>query len=271
MALVLFTGATSLIVEGTAFNDPAGFFFILLGLYLTGGGANALNQCFERDIDARMNRTKKRRPLPLGNLSVVQAFSFSILISIAGVMVFGFLLNWFSAFLALGTILFYSLFYTLWLKPNTAQNIVIGGIAGSMGPVIAWAAAAGSLSAVPVLLFLIVFFWTPPHFWALALYYKDDYKEINMPMMPVVKGEDSTLTQILVYSLLLFVVTMLLAFVSFSYVYMTAAVLSGALFVQKCFITRKKKSRSRYIDLFKYSIVYLFILFAAIIFDGIVV
>lgn len=186
-------------------------------------------------------------------------------------MVFGFLLNWFSAFLALGTILFYSLFYTLWLKPNTAQNIVIGGIAGSMGPVIAWAAAAGSLSAVPVLLFLIVFFWTPPHFWALALYYKDDYKEINMPMMPVVKGEDSTLTQILVYSLLLFVVTMLLAFVSFSYVYMTAAVLSGALFVQKCFITRKKKSRGRYIDLFKYSIVYLFILFAAIIFDGIVV
>ena len=268
MTLVLFTGTTALLLEKSALSNPAQFALILLGLYLTGGGANALNQCFERDIDSQMERTKTRRPLPLGILSVPEAFLFSISISTAGFFLFGVFFNWFSAFIALGTVLFYSLFYTLWLKPNTVQNIVIGGIAGSMAPVIAWAAATGSLAIIPWLLFLIVFFWTPPHFWALALYYKDDYIAVNMPMMPAVRGDKSTLSQIVLYSLLLFITSMSLLLFEFGMLYFTVAFISGSVFIYKSFQAKQRQSKPLYIGLFKYSIIYLFIIHIAIIVDG---
>ena len=268
MLLVLFTGGTALVVEGAVLSRPFDVLLILLGLYLTGGGANALNQCFERDLDAQMERTRKKRPLPLGKLTTVEAFVFSTTISIAGVLLFGLLFNWLSALIVFSTILFYSLFYTLWLKPNTPQNIVIGGIAGSMAPIIAWAAVTGSISLTPVILFLIVFFWTPPHFWALALYYKDDYKLLKMPMMPVIKGDDSTLSQMLLYSFLLFGVTLLLIFTDFGMIYFVIAVTSGAVFVWKCFVTKRLKTRKSYIGFFKYSILHLFLLFTIIIING---
>ncbi len=271
MTLVLFTGTTALLLEKSALGNPAQFALILLGLYLTGGGANALNQCFERDIDSQMKRTRTRRPLPLGLLSVREAFLFSISISVAGFFLFGVFFNWFSAFIALGTVLFYSLFYTLWLKPNTVQNIVIGGIAGSMAPVIAWAAATGSLTIIPWLLFLIVFFWTPPHFWALALYYKDDYIAINMPMMPAVHGDKSTLFQIVLYSLLLFITSMSLLLFDFGMLYFIVAFISGSVFIYKSFQAKQQHSKPLYIGLFKYSIVYLFIIHIAIIVDGFII
>ncbi len=271
MTLVLFTGTTALLLEKSALSNPTQFALILLGLYLTGGGANALNQCFERDIDSQMERTKTRRPLPLRILSVPEAFLFSVSISTVGFFLFGVFFNWFSAFIALGTVLFYSLFYTLWLKPNTVQNIVIGGIAGSMAPVIAWAAATGSLTIIPWLLFLIVFFWTPPHFWALALYYKDDYIAVNMPMMPTVRGDKSTLSQIVLYSLLLFITSMSLLLFEFGMLYFTVAFISGSVFIYKSFQAKQRQSKQLYIGLFKYSIIYLFIIHIAIIVDGFII
>ncbi len=268
MTLVLFTGTTALLLEKSVLSSPFHFFLILLGLYLTGGGANALNQCFERNIDAQMKRTKERRPLPRGLLSPGEAFVFAVMISIAGVLVFGLVFNLLSAAFALGTVLFYSLFYTLLLKPNTAQNIVIGGIAGSMAPIIAWSAASGSLSVTPWLLFLIVFFWTPPHFWALALYYKEDYINIKMPMMPVVRGDDSTLSQILLYTVILFVSSLALLFFESGALYFGVATVTGGVFIFKSFQAKRQRSKSRYLGLFKYSIAYLFIIHIAIIVDG---
>ena len=215
-----------------------------------------------------MKRTKERRPLPKGVLSPSEALVFSVTLSVAGVLVFGLVFNMLSALFALGTILFYSLFYTLWLKPNTAQNIVIGGIAGSMAPIIAWSAASGSLSVTPWLLFLIVFFWTPPHFWALALYYKEDYIGIKMPMMPVVKGDDSTLSQMLCYSLLLFASSLTLLFFEMGAFYFVVAMITGGVFIFKSLQAKRQRSKSRYLGLFKYSIAYLFIIHIAIILDG---
>jgi protoheme IX farnesyltransferase len=230
MLLVLLTGATALFMEGRFKHHPGKFLLVLLGLYLTGGAANALNQFFERDIDARMQRTRLRRPLPQKQLSKNLALGFAISIGVLGCLLFGFYFNWLSAGLALGTILFYSFFYTLWLKPNTHQNIVIGGAAGAMGPLIAWAAATGSLAMTPWILFLIIFFWTPPHFWALALCLKEDYRAANLPMLPVVKGDAATLRQIFYYTMVLVAISLSLLLIQFSWLYLLAATLLGGVF-----------------------------------------
>ncbi len=169
MLLVLLTGAAALMLEGSLTAGDWHFWAVLVGLMLTGGCANGLNQYFERDIDAQMGRTKNRRPLAIGAMLPKTALYFVVTCGIVAVLLFGFVFNWLSAFTALGTILFYSFYYTLWLKPRTHLNIVIGGAAGAMAPIIAWVAVTGTLALTPWLLFLIVFFWTPPHFWALAL------------------------------------------------------------------------------------------------------
>ena len=271
MLLVIITGAASLILEGSMVARPFAFLLVLLALYLTGGSANALNQYFERDIDSRMSRTAKRRPLPQHQINSKNALIFSILIGIIGVLIFGFFFNWYSAILSLATILFYSLFYTLLLKPNTSQNIVIGGAAGAMAPVGAWVAATGTMDLAPWILFLIVFFWTPPHFWALALFYKDDYKKAQLPMLPVVSGDKSTLRQILVYSWIL-VASSFAIFVSYkiSIVYGVIALFLGVIFLKKSYQAKKEMTEARYRGLFGYSIIYLLILFLVIIVDGIV-
>jgi len=178
MVLVVITGATGLVLQQDFTYQPWSALLVLCGLFLTGGSANALNQYFERDLDARMERTSKRRPLPMHRLGPNEALFFAVAIGVAGVLLFGLCFNLLSAALAGGTILFYGLFYTLYLKPRTAQNIVIGGAAGAMAPVIAWAAAAGDLSLTPWVLFLVIFLWTPPHFWALALYLREDYEAV---------------------------------------------------------------------------------------------
>jgi protoheme IX farnesyltransferase len=267
MLLVIITGATALIIEGSLLHEPFRFLLVLLSLYLTGGSANALNQYFERDIDARMSRTSKRRPLPQGMIKPSRALFFSIGIGVTGVLIFGFVFNWLTALLSLATILFYSLFYTLLLKPNTTQNIVIGGIAGAMAPVGAWAAATGRMDIVPWILFLIVFLWTPPHFWALALFYKEDYHISNLPMLPVVKGDDVTLQQIVVYSILMVISSLLFFIFQAGWFYLIIASATGIRFVFKSIQAKKYRTEKHFRGLFGYSIAYLFILFIAMVID----
>lgn len=269
MLLVLFTGATALILEGSLLSQPGYFILVLVGLYLTGGCANAVNQYFERDIDARMKRTYRRRPLPLRKISPRGALIFSVAIGAVGVLLFAVFFNLLTAALSLGTILFYSLIYTLWLKPTTDQNIVIGGIAGAMAPVGAWTAASGTIDIVPWILFAIVFFWTPPHFWALALYCKDDYVKAQLPMLPVVKGDRATLRQILTYTVLLYAVSLSLLAFGGGWFYMVVAVLLGGRFLMKAVVTFRNQTTVSMRSLFRYSIVYLFALFTAIVIDGV--
>ncbi len=269
MLLVLFTGATALALEGSLLGSPFRFALVMLGLYLAGGSANALNQCFERDIDSQMSRTKKRRPLPLNLISIKESFIFSIGIGVAGVLLFTFAFNLLSGILALATILFYSLFYTLYLKPTTDQNIVIGGIAGAMGPIIGWAAASGTLTLTPVILFMIVFLWTPPHFWALALFCQEDYRKIGMPMLPVVRGEAVTFRWIFIYTIAVIAMSLTLVFVGGGVIYALVALALGAVFIKKVIDATKSRTESAERGLFFYSMIYLFALFLAIIVDGV--
>ncbi len=270
MLLVLFTGATALVVEGSFLSQPGKFALVMLALYLTGGCANALNQYFEREIDAKMTRTASRRPLPMNRITPRNALVFAIVIGIVGAAIFAYWFNWLSAAMSVGTILFYSLFYTLWLKPNTVQNIVIGGVAGAMAPVGAWAAATGGTAILPWLLFLIVFLWTPPHFWALALFCKDDYVRAQLPMMPVVKGDDSTLRQIVVYSFIVVAASLSLRLFGSGWVYFVIAVVLGGLFIKKSLDAQREKTERTARGLFGYSIIYLFAIFTAIMFDHLI-
>ncbi len=271
MLLVVVTGGTALVLEGSLLNEPLRFLLVILAIYLTGGSANALNQCFEHKIDAKMKRTAAKRPLPTKKMSLAAAFTFSILIGISGLLIFGLLFNWYSALLSLSTILFYSLFYTLYLKSNTPQNIVIGGIAGSMSPVGAWVAASGTMALDPWILFLIIFLWTPPHFWALALVYKDDYRVANLPMMPIVKGDDSTFRQMIIYSWLLVFSSLFMAInQNIGIFYIVTAVILGGLFLVKMFKASKLRTEKEIKGMFGYSIVYLFLLFMVIVVDGII-
>ncbi len=270
MLLVLFTGATALFMEGSMVHEPGKFLLMMIGLYLTGGCANALNQYFERHIDAQMDRTKKRRPLPMGEIGATHALIFSISIGAIGVLMFALVFNFLTAILSLATILFYSLFYTLYLKPNTPQNIVIGGAAGAMAPVGAWAAATGQMAVAPWIMFAIVFLWTPPHFWSLALFCKDDYVKAKLPMMPVIKGDDATLKQMFYYTLALVVMSLALIWFHSGLVYAVVAVVLGFFFIKKAYRVMQDKSEKLIRGLFGYSIVYLFVLFFAMIVDSFV-
>ena len=268
MLLVLVTGAVALVVEGSFLNQPLKFGLFLIGLYLTGGCANSLNQYFERDIDALMTRTSARRPLPMGLLSKRQALLFSIGIGSSGVILLAVTFNLLTGLLAVATILFYSLVYTLWLKPGTSENIVIGGIAGAMAPIGAWVAATGTVALMPWIMFLIVFLWTPPHFWSLALRFKDDYDRSALPMLPNVKGEKVTLRRIFIYSIGLFAASLLPLAVHFSWLYLIAAVVLGTVFVYKAFRCMRDKDQRQIWGLFKYSIFYLFSIFCCLIISG---
>ena len=269
MLLVLITGTAALVLEKSFASKPVDFILVLLGLFLTGGSANALNQYFERDIDALMSRTKRRRPLPLKKLGDQEALFFAIFIGIAGVLLFLFRFNGLSALLALFTIIFYGFFYTLWLKPNTSQNIVIGGIAGAMAPVIGWAASANTLFTFePWLLFLIIFLWTPPHFWALALYLKDDYEKVNLPMLPITKGDEFTIKQMYYYTILMVVVSISLALFNSGVVYLIIATVLGGIFLKKLNDLKHNRNSGLEQSLFRYSIIYLLAVFMTIIIEG---
>jgi protoheme IX farnesyltransferase len=267
--LVLITGAAALVWEGSLSHDPLAFILVMLGLFFTAGSANALNQYLERDRDKLMKRTAKRRPLPMGRIKPVHALVFAVAIGVIGVALFALRFNVLSALLSLATIIFYAFFYTLYLKPRTAQNIVIGGAAGAMGPVIAWAAAtdAAGMTWVPWAMFAIIFLWTPPHFWALALCLQEDYKANPLPMMPNVAGEKSTLRQMLVYSVALVGISLSLAWAQAGLVYIIVAVITGGLFLWKSVLSLQQQTTRQYWGLFGYSIVYLFALFIAMMVD----
>jgi len=197
MSLVVFTGLCGLLAAPGAIHPVIGFTAVLC-IAMGAGGAGALNQWWEADLDAGMKRTAKR-PLPMGKMDRTSARDFGVGLSVASVLIMGVAVHWLAAIILAASILYYAVVYTIWLKPRTPQNIVIGGGAGAFPPLIGWVAVTNEITLMPVLLFAIIFVWTPPHFWALALFVKSDYARVGIPMMPVVAGEKSTRLQILAY------------------------------------------------------------------------
>ena len=271
MSLVIFTGLCGLLAAPGTINPILGFTAVLC-IALGAGGAAALNQWWEADIDAGMKRTAAR-PLPAGRMNRTDARDFGVLIAAASVMIMGLALNWLAATILAFSVFYYAVIYTVWLKPRTPQNIVIGGGAGAFPPLIGWVAVTGDITLMPVLLFLIIFMWTPPHFWALALFVKTDYANVGIPMMPVVRGETSTRRQIFAYAVLLVPVAAAPWFIGgTAYVYGVASLALSlaflALSVPVAFRqtgtndTMKPEKR-----LFAFSIIYLFALFAALVAD----
>jgi protoheme IX farnesyltransferase len=270
VALVIVTAVAGLVVEGSLLLDPVKFAIVLFAITLTAGSANAFNQYFERDLDAVMARTRARRPLPLRRVPPAAALAFAIGIGAVASALLWLVANPLSSLLAIGTIVFYGFFYTLWLKPRTVHNIVIGGAAGAMGPVIAWAAATGGLGLAPVLMFLVIFLWTPPHFWALALCIQDDYRMVKIPMLPIVKGEAETFRQIEAYTVALVALTLVMPFVDAGGLILgVISLVLGGVFVAKAIRARRAGSVVAARGVFAYSIVYLFVIFLGMIADAI--
>jgi heme o synthase len=267
MSLVIFTAFVGLVIAPGHFH-PVLAFTSLLCIAAGAGASGALNMALEGDIDALMSRTANR-PIPRGRITPAEATAFGMTLAFFSVMTLGILVNWYAGALLAFTIFFYVVIYTMWLKRWTAQNIVIGGAAGALPPVVAWVAATGSLSVEPVLLFLIIFFWTPPHFWALALFRSDDYARAGVPMLPVVAGPDATRLQILLYTIVLVAVAIApwpLGY--FDGVYGVTSILLGAGMLAFAVNVYRRRARAESLratrKLFAYSILYLFVLFATL-------
>jgi heme o synthase len=266
--LFAITGLAALVLEGSLLSNPARLWIIVAAIFMTGGSANAFNQYFEREVDSRMERTAKKRPLPLGLITPRAALTFSIVVGIIGTA----LLWWFggtlAALLGLGTIAFYSFYYTLWLKPRTPYNIVIGGIAGATAPLIAWAASSGSLAWAPVMMCALIFFWTPPHFWALALCCAEDYKRVGYPMFPLVAGREATQRQILGYSFVLIPVALAVGVCGdLTMAYQGVAGVLSLVFLVFAWRVFRQGIDRRCWQLFGYSILYVLLLFCMMIVD----
>jgi protoheme IX farnesyltransferase len=269
MSLVVFTALVGLLVAPGHLHPMIGF-AALLCIAVGAGAAGALNMWYDADIDARMARTAAR-PIPRGRITCGEAVGFGLTLAVFSVVLLGLLVNVLAAALLAFTIFFYVAIYTVWLKRSTPQNIVIGGAAGALPPIIGWTAASGSLAIEPILLFLIIFFWTPPHFWALSLYRREDYARAGVPMLPVVAGEQETRRQILLYTLILAplgATPWLLGYAGL--VYGVTAAAMGAIMI--ALALRVRKERVRYDAskrLFAFSILYLFLLFAMLLVDRI--
>jgi protoheme IX farnesyltransferase len=243
---------------------------VLVGGALAAGGANTINCWIERDRDRIMHRTE-RRPLPAGKIDPRHALVFGVLLEASAFVWLWTTVNLLSAALAVSAMLFYVFVYTIWLKPRSPQNIVIGGAAGAVPVLVGWAAVTGRLAAPAWVLFAIVFCWTPPHFWALSLRYRDDYAAAGIPMLPVARGIATAVRQILVYSVIVVAVTMSLFFFErMGVVYFVAAVGLGAAFVWQAFELRRDASPRRAMRLFSFSNIYLALLFASIAVDTLV-
>ncbi len=260
--LVMVTGFAAAMLEGTLCADPQRFAGVLLGIMLAAGAANALNQFWDRDIDAIMARTRSKRPLPTGKISPRSALSFGLLSGMLAIWMLKTAGNTLAAALGASTIIFYVCCYTMWLKRRTSLNIVIGGAAGAAAPLIAWAAGAGGLSSLPLLMFLVVFLWTPPHFWALALCIKEDYVRAGIPMLPVTAGEKTTRTQMAAYVAVLLPATAYLGIrANLGPIFLVGTALLGLNLVRKLIRLLRRKDRPAAQEFFNYSIVYLAALF----------
>ncbi len=267
MSLVVFTALVGLLLAPVALH-PVVAAVSLMAIAVGAGAAGALNMWYDSDIDRVMTRTRER-PIPAGRVAPSEALSFGVTLGAGSVLVLGLAANWLAAGLLAFTIVFYAVVYTMWLKRRTAQNIVIGGAAGAFPPVIAWAAATGSLAVEPLVLFAIIFFWTPPHFWALALVRSGDYARAGVPMLPVVAGVDETKRQIWLYSLVLVAVSLVPVGLGFAgWLYLVVAVGLGAAFLWLARALRKGDAArigpvAR--RMFALSILHLFALFAALL------
>src|SRR5580693_3110312 len=265
-SLLLLTTIAAMYIAG----DPSPLLVALtcLGGYLSAGGAGAVNHWFDRDIDARMTRTAKR-PIPSGRVSPRAALVFGCTLACLSLLELSLLVNPLAAALSFSGFLGYVFVYTFWLKRRTPQNIVIGGAAGAVPPLVGWAAVTGSVSGTAVILFFIVFFWTPPHFWALSLLMKDEYAKVDVPMLPVVRGEAETRRQILLYSVLLYVVTQLpFCAGGFGNIYLTASLLLGFGFIAGAVRLYRRADRRSALQLYLFSLAYLALLFCAMVADA---
>jgi heme o synthase len=264
-SLLLFITVTTMYVAG----DPSLGLVALtcMGGALSAGGAGAINHVLDRDIDRAMARTANR-PVASGRVSPAAGLAFGITLGVAAFVLFATTVNLLAAALSLSGLLGYVFVYTLWLKRSTPQNIVIGGAAGAVPPLVAWAAVTGGLTGTPLYLFAIVFFWTPPHFWALSLLMKDEYARAGVPMLPVVRGERETRRQILLYSVLLYAVSQLpFCAGAFGATYLVASVLLGAAFIYGAARLVRQPERRTALRLYLFSLVYLAALFAAMVAD----
>lgn len=273
MSLVIFTALVGLMIAPVHVH-PVPAFTSILCIAVGAGASGALNMAYESDVDALMTRTANR-PIPRGRITQAEAAAFGLTLAFFSVMTLGILVNWVAGALLAFTIFFYAVIYTMLLKRWTAQNIVIGGAAGALPPVVAWAAATGSLSVEPILLFMIIFFWTPPHFWALALFRSDDYARAGIPMLPVVAGPDATRLQILLYTVVLVAIALAprpLGY--FDAIYgVTSLVLGAGMLWLAIEVYRRREgtvANRATRRLFAFSILYLFALFAVLLAEVVV-
>ena len=273
MSLVIFTCAVGLLTSNSSTNIIEAMIGITL-VALGAGAAGCLNMWYEADLDALMTRTCLR-PIPTGKINKQQALIFGALLTVFSVSALNYFANFLSASLLLFTIFFYLFVYTIWLKRKTPQNIVIGGIAGSLPPVIGWTIATNSISLASISLFLIIFFWTPSHFWTLSLYKADDYKKAKIPMMPLTDGIEKTKIYIFIYSLLMLPVIILPYVINFSgLIYLIPAIMLTIYYNFMCYDLYKRKKNKFVLKkakkVFGYSILYLFLIFVLFLIDSLI-
>jgi protoheme IX farnesyltransferase len=264
-SLLLLTTIATMYVAGDP--SPALVALTCLGGYLSAGGAGAVNHWFDRDIDLQMARTANR-PVPSGRVSPRAALAFGCTLAVLSLLELTLTVNPLAAGLSFAGFLGYVFVYTVWLKRRTPQNIVIGGAAGAVPPLVGWAAVTGSVSGTAVILFFIVFFWTPPHFWALSLLMKADYEKVGVPMLPVVRGEAETRRQILLYAVLLYAVTQLpFCAGGFGAIYLVCSLTLGVLFIAGAVRLYRRADRASALRLYLFSLAYLALLFCAMVAD----
>ena len=266
MSLVIFTTISGMYLAPSQIH-PVLSFFSILAIALGAGSAGAINQWIDKDIDKLMERTKKR-PIPSGRVDSAEALTFSLVVSLISIIILGLSSNWYAASLLFFTIFFYSVIYSIILKRKTPQNIVIGGAAGALPPVIGWVAMTGNISFFPIILFMLIFLWTPPHFWALALVKSEDYKKAGIPMMPNVVGQSSTKNQILLYSTLVLICSVTPFFLGYvGYIYLVSAMFMSSIFLIFSFALIMLPEKKLEMPFFGYSIFYLFGIFIFLMID----
>ena len=274
MSLVVFTGFAGMYVAPGSLH-PLLFAIALFAIAAGAGASGAINQWYDRDIDAVMSRTKSR-PIPAGFMAPAEALTLGLVVSALSVLLLGLATNWLAASLLAFSIFFYAVVYTVWLKRRTPQNIVIGGAAGAFPPMIGWTAVTGTLSIEPLLLFAIIFMWTPPHFWALALFVKTDYGDADVPMLTETHGRDSTRRHVIAYAVLLAPVALGIGFTSIGgYVYLGVAAVMNAWFLKGCYGIWRRDDAAAEADnylverkVFKVSLYYLFLHFGALLVEA---
>jgi heme o synthase len=265
--LIMFTAVAGMFLAAPAWPPLNALLFGSVGIALAASAAAAINHVLDRRLDEKMARTR-HRPLPKGHLTASQAMTYALLLAAVSMALLGWAVNWLTALLTFGSLIGYAVIYTLWLKHATPQNIVIGGAAGAAPPVLGWTAVTGQVDAYALLLFLIIFTWTPPHFWALAIARCDDYAKAGIPMLPVAYGVEFTRLHILLYTILLVIVTLMPYLTGMSgLIYLVAAVTLGSAFLQRAWQLKQRSDARLPMRTFSFSITYLALLFAALLLD----